>query len=205
MPKKKRIPDWPDELLLAAIERAECHWSREHDPGVPLRVIKEHLGLPHHGGTTRTLRPRLQTLERSGLTEHLRRHSRDWWTLTANGHTRLDAARGEIAPLPEAPQHRRWREAQHAASEQIAEFRGDLRGAVDEALRLLEADHESNSTAWYELSDRLRNACRRLASAIYCLREWPEPDDSHPDIDDPPYGQQGRREIRRRNRDLRVR
>jgi len=100
--------------------------------------------------------------------------------------------RGEIT-LPEAPQHQAWREAHLAASQRIAGFRSDLRGTLDEAITLLEADHEPDSNMWFEFSERLRYTSRLLASAIYCLREWPEPHDSHIDIDDPPYKQQGRR------------
>jgi hypothetical protein len=127
-----------------------------------------------------------------------RRHSRDLWLLTDTGEQRLEALRraGDLGSLPEAPQHRAWREAQVAASERIAGFRGDLRGALDEAIRLLEADHESDSNTWFELSEHLRHGGRLYASSIHCLREWPEPDDSQADTDDPPYGQRGRRQIR---------
>jgi hypothetical protein len=97
---------------------------------------------------------------------------------------------------PEAPQHQRWREAHNAASHRITEFRDELRDALDEAIVLLEADHDADSAAWYATSDRLHQAGRKLASAIYCLREWPEPDDAKPDKDDPPYKQHGRRNIR---------
>ncbi len=193
MPAQKRIPD---ELLLAAIDRAERHRGREDDPGIGLSVVKDHLGLPRHGGTTSSLRPKLEALENAGLIRRFRRRSSEVMTLTAEGRQRLDALRGEIDPLPEAPQHQVWREARAAAGERIAGFRGDLRGALDEAIRLLEADHESDSATWFALSERLHQAGRLYASAIHCLREWPEPDDSHADNDDPPYRQRGRRHIR---------
>jgi hypothetical protein len=45
------------------------------------------------------------------------------------------------------------------------------------------------------MSERLHQAGRLLASASCCLREWAEPDDAHPDLDDPPYAQQGRRRV----------
>jgi hypothetical protein len=73
---------------------------------------------------------------------------------------------------------------------------------LDEAIALLKADHEAHSATWYKLSDRLHQAGRKLASAIYCLSEWPEPNDSHPDRDDPPYKQQGRSQIRGWDSDL---
>lgn len=197
MPAKERTPDAPisDDLLLAAIERAECHQDPERRPGVRVSTVKRHLGLPHHGGTTRRLRPQLQALERAELITQFRRKGSDVITLTDEGRRRLDAIRGEIT-LPEAPQHQVWREAQLAASERIVGFRGDLRGALDEAIALLDADHEADSNTWFEFSERLRHSGRLLASAIHCLREWPEPDDSHIDKDDPPYNQRGRRSVR---------
>jgi hypothetical protein len=69
-------------------------------------------------------------------------------------------------------------------------------GVLDEAIALLEADQEADSATWYERSESLHQSGRRLASAIHCLREWPEPDDSKPDTDDPPYRQRGRRQTR---------
>jgi DNA-binding PadR family transcriptional regulator len=197
MPNKERTPDAPitDDLILAAIERAEWHRDPKREIGLTLPTVKEHLGLPHHGGTTRRLRPLLEALESAGLIEQFRRKSSDVITLTDTGQRRLDAIRDEIA-LPEAPQHQAWREAQLAASERIAGFRGDLRSALDEAIALLEIDHEANSNTWFEFSERLHHTSRLLASAIHCLREWPEPDDSQLDKDDPSYKQQGRRFVR---------
>jgi DNA-binding PadR family transcriptional regulator len=197
MPAKERTPDAAitDDLILAAIERAERHQDPERDPGVGLSTIKRHLGLPHHGGTTRKLRPQLRALENAELITQFRRKGSDLMTLTDKGRRRLDAVRGEIT-LPEAPQHQVWREAQLAASERIAGFRGDLRGALDEAIALLEANQEADSNTWFEFSERLRHTSRLYASAIHCLREWPEPDDSHIDKDDPPFNQRRRRSVR---------
>jgi DNA-binding PadR family transcriptional regulator len=194
MPAPEPTPDasLTDDMILAAIERAERHRNPKSTPGISLPTLKEHLGVPHHGGTTRRLRPRLKTLETAGLIEQYRSNGPDAITLTDTGQRRLDVVRGEIT-LPEAPQHQAWREARHAASERIAGFRSDLRGTLDEAIALLEADHESDSNTWFEFSERLRHTSRLVASAIYCLREWSEPDDSQLDIDDPPYKQQGRR------------
>jgi DNA-binding PadR family transcriptional regulator len=202
MPKKERTPDAADDLMLAAIERAECHRGPERNPGIGLSTVKRHLGLPHHGGTTRRLRPQLRALENAKLLTQFRRKSSDLITLTDEGRRRLNAARGEIT-LPEAPQHQVWREAQLAASERIAGFRGDLRGVLDEATALLEADHEADSNTWFQLSERLHHTGRLFASAIHCLREWPEPDDAQADKDDPPYNQRGRRTIRAWDSDLR--
>jgi hypothetical protein len=200
MPKRKRIPDAPisDELLLAAIDRASRHRGAPPDePGETLSQIKRHLDIPHHGGTTLILRPKLQALHSAGLIDTFRRHSQDYLGPTDTGRQRLKALRraGKLGELPESPQHQYWREAQLAASQRIPGFRGDLRGTLDEAIHLLEADHETDSATWYALSERLHQACRKLASATHCLREWPEPDDSHADKDNAPYRQRGRRHV----------
>lgn len=135
------------------------------------------------------------TLEVAGLIERSRRSSTDVWRLTATGRAHLDTVRSEMT-LPEAPQHERWREARSAATERIAGFRADMRSITDEATALREADHEASSATWFEISERLRHAGRLLASAIHCLREWPEPHDAIADIDHAPYGQQVRRQTR---------
>jgi hypothetical protein len=57
MPTKQPTPaPISDDLLLAAIERAICHSGHDHATEL-LSAITEHLGLPHHGGTTLQLRP----------------------------------------------------------------------------------------------------------------------------------------------------
>jgi len=196
MPAKERTPDAPisDDLILAAIERAERHRHPRRAPGISLSAVKRHLGLPHHGGTTRRLHPQLKALETAELIEQFHRKGSKVIAITDTGQRRLDAVRGEIT-LPEAPQHREWREAKLAASERIPDFRSDLRSTLDEAIALLETDHEADSNTWFELSERLRHTGRLLASAIHCLREWPEPDDARIDKDDPPYNQRGRRSV----------
>jgi DNA-binding PadR family transcriptional regulator len=196
MPEKKATPEPPsNDLLLAAIDRAERH-ARRNKPGESLRRIADHLGLPFHSGTSRRLRPQLDTLQTTGLVEPLRHHSVNLLALTAKGRKRLNTVRNEIGALPEAPQHRIWREARTAASERIAGFRSELHGALNEAIALLDADHETDSATWFEFSDRLHDTCWRFASAIHCLHEWQEPDDTRADTDDPPYGQRGRRHTR---------
>lgn len=54
--------------------------------------------------------------------------------------------------------------------------------ALDDARRLLDSD-EGDSDAWKAAGKRLARACDRLRAAVFCLREWPEPDDAHPDLD----------------------
>ncbi len=197
MPKTKPTrPELPsNDLILAAIERAICHHGHDR-PAESLSSIKQHLGLPHNGWTTLKLRPKLEALESAGLIEKSRRHSVSLWGLTPKGRQRLGAVRSKLT-LPESPQHRRWREAHEAAAERIEPIRGEVRATFAEASTLLEADPPANSEAWFSLGEKLHDACRRLASATYCDREWDEPDDTSPDIDAAPYFQQGRREIHR--------
>jgi hypothetical protein len=200
MPAQKPTPvELPsNDLILAAIERAVCHRGRDEPES--LGYIKQHLGLPHNGWTTQQLRPKFEELEAAGLIEQSRIRSRPVWGLTHMGQRQLGIARDGLT-LPEADQHRRWREARTEASERIAGFRGNVRGILDEAIALLEADHETDSAVWFDLSERLERASWVLGSAIYCLREWQEPDDSAPDVDDAPSRQYGRRSTRDWDRD----
>ncbi len=201
MPAQKPTPaELPsNDLILAAIERAICHRGGD-EPDVALRVIKEHLGLPHNGWTTLQLRPKLEELEAAGLIEQSRRRSHDVWGLTDMGSRRLDAVRSELT-LPESTQHRIWREAQVAAGERITEFRTNLRSVLDDVNGLLDTDAPIPSATWFECGERLQRASWLLASATHCLHEWQKPDDSAPDTDDAPYGQKGRRSTRDWDRD----
>ncbi len=196
MPKPKPTPELPaNDLILAAIDRAICHRGR-NEPGETLSSIKEHLGLPHNGWTTLQLRPKLAELEAAGLIEQSHSKSRDLWGLTVKGRKRLDAIHATIT-LPESPQHRRWSEGRAAAAERIAGFRSDLREVLEQAVSVLDADHEVDSATWFGLSEGVHQSGRLLASATHCLREWPEPDDSRPDNDEEaPYNQRARRQIR---------
>ena len=198
MPIKKRISDeFPsDELLLAAIERAERHQGRD-DQGVLLATLKEHLGLSRDGWTTRRLRPQLEELQTAGQVVRSRQHGCIVWGLTSDGRKRLEAAHkaGVIGTLPESPQHRTWREARAAAGERIDKFREELRRALNDAISLVNADSQTPSDTWFAFNERLKHACWQFGSATHCLHEWAEPDDSSADIDEPPYGQSGRRHM----------
>lgn len=99
-----------------------------------------------------------------------------------------------MTPSPPSPQHQTWREACSAAAARIEEFREDLRHALDEATGLLNADPQTPSDMWFEVSKRLKHACWRLGSATYCLGEWAEPDDARADIDT--HQERGRRNTR---------
>jgi len=149
-----------------------------------LATFKEHLGLSRDGWSTRKLRPQLDRLLAAGLIEQLRRSGLDVWSLTDVGRRRLAAARraGGIPTLPEAPQHRVWREARSQAGQRIESFRKDMRQRLDAAISLLDAGDETNSDAWLAIGERLQFGCKRLASATYCLSEWSEPDDRTADV-----------------------
>jgi len=198
MPAQEPIPEpLPSpELVLIAIDRAYRHRRNPKNPGASMADIKAHLGLPHTGATTLRLRQVWQVLEADGLIEQTRRRSSVFWQLTRNGHRRLATAldASELYPLPESPQHRKWRETHAAAGERIEGFHTDLADLLDEAATLLDVSRQPASSEWYALGRRLEGACGRLGSATYCLYEWAEPDDSHADIDEPPFGQGGRRD-----------
>jgi len=182
-PKTTKLPT--DEQLLAAIHRAELHAGRA-ESGIPLMFIKEHLDLPRRGWSKRQLRPQLDRLRSSGLVEQSRRHSRDVWTLTSVGRRRLAAARrAGRAELPESPQHRVWREARAEAEARIEGFRSDVHERLNAAAGVLDAGSDATSDAWLATCQHVRFACLRLASATYCLGEWPEPRDNSADPSTP--------------------
>jgi hypothetical protein len=139
-------------------------------------MILEHLGLPRR---TRRIRPRLRVLTEMGALAASRAGRTDLWSLTAAGRGCLWRA-GEI-DLPESPQHQRWRAARTLAEQEIRRFHSAMADVLVEATALLDG---TGSDGWFEMADRLPAAARQLGSATYCLREWPEPSDDGPDIDD---------------------
>jgi hypothetical protein len=174
-----------DALVLAAAERAECHKPRS-GPGVMLGDVFAHMGFIYNGAATRQLRPRLDALLSAGALEQTRRHGIKLWVLTSTGRRRLAQARrhGEAVELPESPQHRKWRHSRATAAERIEGYREELRALLDEAGTLLDAGTQAHSDSWFGLAKRLPVAAKGIGAAIHCLTEWPEPDDSRPDIDD---------------------
>jgi DNA-binding PadR family transcriptional regulator len=198
MPTPKPTPEEPpsEELLLAAIDRAYRHRRRAENPGVRLASVKDHLGLASGSASTRRLRPVWDALHAAGLIEPSAPSSPRLWRLTSTGVERLQEARqgGELE-LPESPQHRDWREARSAASEQIAGFRDELRAALADTADLLVIESPTDSDSWRETGERLQTACSCVSWAVYCLSEWAEPDDSKADIAPDPY--RGRRAFRR--------
>lgn len=174
-----------DALVLAAAERAERHKPRGGQ-GVMLGDVFAHMGFLYNGAATRQLRPRLDALLSAGALEHTRRHGIKLWVLTSKGRRRLAQARrkGDAVELPESPQHRKWRHSRATAGEQIEGYREELRALLDEADALFDAGTRAHSDLWFCLAKRLPAPATNIGAAIYCLMEWPEPDDARPDIDD---------------------
>ncbi|MGD0454987.1 MAG: hypothetical protein ABSB69_15455 [Solirubrobacteraceae bacterium] len=174
-----------DELVLAAVERAARHQTRD-TPAVPVWAILEHLAVPRRSAAARHVRERLGAMHAAGRLERSRRHSVPTWALSDAGLAHLRRARGAgaLPALPESPQHRAWRDARTAAAQEIERFRAGLRERLAQAALLLDAEQPPHSDAWLELAEELQRACRRLASASHCLYEWVEPDDARADVDE---------------------
>jgi hypothetical protein len=173
------------ELVLAAVERAARHRARETDE-VPGWAVLEHLGLGRRSPDARRVRTQLAVLETEGSLRRSRRHGVPMWALASPGRRRLRMARGagEVPALPEAPQHRAWRNAHTTAAQEIERFRRNLREGIDEAAQLLDCEPPAGSDAWFALAERLQQAAWRVGSASYCLREWVEPRDERADVDE---------------------
>jgi hypothetical protein len=174
-----RLAAVSDLLVLAAIERAECHQRVE---GVLWGHIAMHLGAQPAAATTRKLRPQVNALIEAGAVRQSRRGGCKVWGLTAAGRARLSAARqaGEVLELPEAPQHREWRRARTKAEGEIEWLRDQLQSALELAQGSL-LDERADATAWLRHGERVQEHCAQLAVAYYCLHQWPEPADAQPD------------------------
>jgi hypothetical protein len=177
-PRRTNVPG--DALILAAVDRARRH---RHRPAAAVSrwAILEHLALAKRTKAAREVRSRLEELTRAGLLEQRREHGIVVWALTPRGGRELRA--DATSELPEAPQHRRWREQHEAASQHLDHGRRALERALSETSALLDAEPVASSDAWLLAAIRLYAACRLLAAATYCQHEWPEPDDAHADID----------------------
>jgi hypothetical protein len=176
----------PDELLLAAIERAVLH-DRKARGAVTVSAICEHLGAPRRSPAARHIRSRLALLHGAGWLERSRRHGVATWATSDAGRrylARVERAGRRIAELPESPQHRLWRDARRNASEELERFDDALLGLLERASTLLAVAPPPHSDQWFALGEQLARACRRVGSASHCLYEWPEPSDAHADVDD---------------------
>jgi hypothetical protein len=101
--------------------------------------------------------------------------------VTSRGRAQLRRAYqgGKVPALPEAPQHRIWRQTRAVAGEQIDGARERVRALLADAGKLL--DSPGAAEDWDRTGAALREAWRALAIMDSCLREWPEPDDEHAD------------------------
>jgi len=167
-----------DVLVLAAIARGERHSDSD---GVRWAEIPAHLGLAARGPVTRKLRPQVDALIEAGAVRQFRRLGVSAWGLTASGRRRLARAKraGEPLGLPEAPQHREWRQAREQARQERQALHDALRQALEQGIGLL-AGEPAGSQAWLALGRRVNHCCAQLAHADYCLHEWAEPDDAKP-------------------------
>lgn len=165
--------------MLAAIERAECHDQVE---GVQWGRIPIHLGLEPKAATTVSLRPQVNTLIAEGAVMQSKRGGSKVWGLTDAGRARIATARkaGKLLELPEAPQHKAWRQARAKAAGEIEWLRDQLRSTLEQAQRSLD-DDQADAAAWLAHGERVRSRCRQLAVAYYCLHKWLDPDDMKPD------------------------
>jgi len=174
-----------DELVLAAIERAELHRARD-TPDVPIWAILEHLDIRRRSARARVVKAQLERLGAAGALEPTRRRGVSTWALSSVGRRRLQAARlaGAAPQLPESPQHLAWRRARTAAAQEIERFRQSLSDDLGDAVNLLDRDPPAHSDEWFELGQRLHRDARRLGSASHCLYEWAEPHDAVADVDE---------------------
>jgi hypothetical protein len=172
-----------DDLILAAIERAEHHHGYQ---GAPDWEIVEHLSVARRSKKAGQVKARLPELVRDGFLGESRRHGVSVWATNAKARKRLAQVPEATASLPESPQHRKWREARDAAEQEIEGFYLGLRDAVDATADLLSEPMPPGppSDAWFEMAERLHRACRRLGSATHILHEWAEPSDDKADDDE---------------------
>jgi hypothetical protein len=185
-----------DVLILVALDRAERHersnpWD---ETGVYWARLLTHLGFVHNSWTTRRLRPQVEALIDAGLVRRTRNAGRVRWGLTDAGAMRVAQARldGEGA-LPDSPQRWEWQRGRAEAARQFDCIRERIARALQGALEMLDSG-KADSDDWYDLGDRLARECRRLGGATFCLHEWDEPDDEHPDLD---VESRANREVRR--------
>lgn len=174
-----------DLLVLAAIDRAVRH-GRQDEHATTKPAILRHLDVRPRSGRSRRVSAALDVLAERGLVEPIRQQGRNMWKLTGHGRRQLSRARasGKLPGLPEAPQHRVWRESRTLAEERLERFRCELSEALREGLALLQASCPAQSRAWDALGKRLGQDCANVASAMYCLGEWEEPSDDQADRGD---------------------
>ncbi|HEY1833095.1 MAG TPA: hypothetical protein VGG08_01555 [Solirubrobacteraceae bacterium] len=174
------------ERVLAALDRAVRHTGKQPAEAVPIWTLLDHLNLGRRGKPAQAVRAALDELARGGFATQTRRHGVAVWEPSVTGRARLDelARAGSAPDLPEAPQHRAWRHARTLAEAELGRLHDELRSALLDAERALEARPPTPSDEWFSIAARLRLRCRRVGSATHVLHEWREPSDTRADIDD---------------------
>jgi hypothetical protein len=172
-----------DDLILAALHRAECHRGSQDAPDW---AVQAHLSISARSRKGREVKSRLPELAQAGYLETGRKYGIEQWSLSAKGRKRLSEVPEAMASLPESPQHRKWRDARDAAEHNVEAFYLSFRDSVDAAADLLSEPMPPcpSSDAWLEVGGRLHRDCRRLASATYCLHECAEPPEDKADPDE---------------------
>jgi hypothetical protein len=175
----------PDETILLALDRAE-RYAKENawrETGVYWRALTEHLGVAHSPATTRRLRPQVEALIDAGLLVKTRNRGRERWGLTDTGRQLAARARKEGVKLPTSPAYLEWQAAREGATEAVQSIRERLAEHLREARKLLHTEGVEDSDC-YDAAENIAREARRLGGALFCLNDWPEPDDEHPDVDD---------------------
>jgi hypothetical protein len=177
-------------LVLSAVERAERQRPSPPPtgpPGVTLGEILDHLAAPRRSATAREVRATLAALADEAAVEHARRRGVGVFTLAARGRRRLTQARrgrGASPVLPESPQHRAWREARELSARALPVMRARLQATLAATATALDNDQSERSDTWLALAERLRGEARAIGCALHCLRDWPEPVEAGPDVED---------------------
>jgi len=168
--------------MLAAVRRAERH-SHSHAGGASWSEIAGHLGWHQRTPRIGETKDQVDGLVAAGVLERSQSAGQNRWSVTSKGRGRLQRARAQekLPGLPEAPQHHVWRRANEDAKERIDGLTHQVQQTLKRAQRLMKSG-KGAAREWAELSITLRRQCGQLAWAIYCTREWPEPDDTDADI-----------------------
>lgn len=173
-----------DETVLLALDRAE-RYAKENpwrETGVYWRALTEHLGVVHSPATTRRLRPQVEALIDAGLIVKTRNRGRERWGLTGTGRELAARARKEGVKLPASPVYLEWQAAREGAAEAIESIRERLAEDLREGRGLLSTEGVEDSDC-YDAAENIAREARRLGGALFCLNDWPEPDEEHPDVD----------------------
>ena len=175
-----------DVLVLVAVDRAFRHRADGEPRAAPVWAICEHLGVSGRSRAGRCVRVAARCFGRLGLSRGRRPGSRRGSCRRPASVVFRGYAQRQGPRAAESPQHRAWREARALAEQRIEGFWTALLDDVKRSHGLLgsRVPGEQPSDVWFELGEWLHQACRRLASATYCLGEWLEPDDARADVDD---------------------